>query len=60
MSEEQLFGSLWYVTLLLFVAAGLPFVARRRLLGRAAIAVYLVALAVALGRVAWWLVAPGG
>lgn len=60
MSEQQLFGSLWYVTLLLFVAAGLPFLARRRALGRAAIAVYLVALAFVLGRIALWLFAPDG
>jgi hypothetical protein len=58
MNEHQLFGSLNYVALLLFVAAGLPLVAGRGAIRRAAIIVYLVALALVLGRIALWLFVP--
>ena len=53
---DRLLAILQYLTILLFVAGGVPLLSNRARLRRAAIVVYLAALALVLAYVAVWLV----
>jgi len=58
--RQRLFSALLLLAMALFVSAGAPFAARwRRQIRFAAIAGFCIALAMALGEIAVWLIARG-
>ena len=55
LTSQQLLAALMYLTILLFVSAGLPGLAKRHRLRRAAIVMYGIAVLVAVSLVIlWW------
>ncbi|HVH76741.1 MAG TPA: hypothetical protein VM755_17635 [Stellaceae bacterium] len=55
LASQQLLAALMYLTILLFVSAGLPGLAKRHRLRRAAVFVYAIAVIAAVAIVAlWW------
>jgi hypothetical protein len=55
LTSQRLLAALMYLTILLFVSAGLPGLAKRHRLRRAAIVVYGIAFLVAVSLVIlWW------
>jgi hypothetical protein len=58
--RQRMFSALILLVIALFVSAGAPFAARwRRQLRLAAIIGFFIALAVALGDIAFWLIGRG-